>query len=407
MSNPAITSAERQSRQPSETTTIRPQTRSQSSAPHKSRADLIHKSQSIIKDQDAAQRWLTKQELVIPGEQITVANLTMALLYISNGKYDQKGLINSSRAVAICLGNLNTTPNPDEIAIRVTSTIEPKLAVLDNQIKEILRYNNTQIDSSSTADSTQQALPLINSKEQATEYFTNCGVFNPDSPTNLNITQFLLQLSTTNGTPTNVKDGICASALLIENKNTDSSTTANNITDLIKQQMDDITRQLITKTNTLHNLVQDVTSTATTIKDNTMKTVTHLNQSTPATYAAVAQAATNSEHADIIARGLNADKQLLIFADKTLSNADPTDLTKKDLVTKANMALELMDDTPTNKLEIVSLITAKKLCNGNILFQLNSTQATAWLRNPDVQKEFLLTYSSNVLSARKQNYARF
>ena len=211
-----------------------------------------------------------------------------------------------------------------------------------------------------------------------------CGVFNPNLPTDLNITQFLLQLSTTNSTPTNVKDGICTSALLIKNKNTDSSTTANNITDLIKQQMDDVTRQIITKTNTLHNLVQDITSTATTIKDNAMKTVTHLNQSTPATYAAVAQAATNSEHADIIARGLNADKQLLIFTDKTLPNADPTDLTEKDLVTKANMALELMDNTPTNKLEIVSFITAKKL--GNVPFQLNFTQATAWLRNPDVQK---------------------
>ena len=126
-----------------------------------------------------------------------------------------------------------------------------------------------------------------------------------------------------------------------------------------------------------------------------MKTVTHLNQSIPATYAAVAQAATNSEHADIIARGLNADKKLLIFTDKTLPNADHTDLTEKDLVTKANMALELMDNTPTNKLEIVSFITTKKLRNGNVLFQLNSTQATAWLRNLDIQKEFLLTYSSN------------
>ena len=94
--------------------------------------------------------------------------------------------------------------------------------------------------------------------------------------------------------------------------------------DLIKQKMDDVTRQLITKTNTLHNLVQ----TARTIKDNAMKTVTHLNQSTPATYAAVAQAATNSEHVDIIARGLNTDNQLLIFTDKTLPNADPTDLTE-------------------------------------------------------------------------------
>ena len=311
----------------------------------------------------------------------------MALLYISNGKDDQKELVNGSCAVAICLGNLNTTPNPDEITIKVAATIEPKLTELNNKIKKVLNFSNTQINSSSTTDPTQHTLPLINLKEQATEYFTNCRVFNPKSPTDLNIIQFLLQLSTTNDIPTNIKNRICASALLIKNKNTDSSTRANSTTDLIKQQMDNITRQLITKTNTLHNLVQDVTSTATTIKDNTLKTVTHLNQSTPATYTTVAQAATNSEHADIISRGLNADKQLLIFTDKTLPNADPTDLTEKDLVTKANMALELMDDTPTNKPELISFITTKKLHNGSVLFQLNSTQATVWLRNPDIQKK--------------------
>ena len=168
--------------------------------------------------------------------------------------------------------------------------------------------------------------------------------------------------------------------------------------------MDDVTKQLITKTNTLHNLIQDVTSTATTIKDNTLKIATHLNQSTPVTYAAVAQAATNSEHMDVIARGLNTDKQLLIFADKTLPNADSTDLTEKDLVTKANMALELMNNTPTIKPKIVSFITTKKLQNGNILFQLNSTQATVWLRNPNVQKEFLLTYSSNANICNKLHH---
>ena len=118
----------------------------------------------------------------------------------------------------------------------------------------------------------------------------------------------------------------------------------------------------------------------------------------------MAQAATNSEHTDIITRGFNADKQLLIFTDKTLPNTDPTDLTEKDLVTKANMALELMDDIPTNKPEIISFITAKKLCNRNVLFQSNSTQATAWLRNPDIQKEFLLTYSSNANICNKLHH---
>ena len=130
MSNPATTSTERQLRQSPEVTTVRPHTRSQSSTPHKSKLDLIRESQSIIKDQNSAQRWLIKQELIIPSEQIMAATITMALLYISNGKYDQKELINGSRAVAICLDNIHLAPSPDEITKKVASKIESRLSEL-------------------------------------------------------------------------------------------------------------------------------------------------------------------------------------------------------------------------------------------------------------------------------------
>ena len=54
-----------------------------------------------------------------------------------------------------------------------------------------------------------------------------------------------------------------------------------------------------------------------------------------------------------------------------------------------------MDEPPIDKPSPISFIATKKICNSNILYQLNSTQATAWLKNPKVQKAFLLTYSSN------------
>ena len=384
MSNPATTSTKRQLQQSPEVTTIRPHTRSKSSTPYKSKLDLIRESQSIIKDQNSAQRWLIKQELIIPSEQIMAATITMALLYISNGKYDQKELINGSHTVAICLNNIHLAPSPDEITKKVASKIESRLSELDNQIQIALASHNTQCTDNNPAD---QSAPPINSKEQATEYPATSGAFTSDTPADPNnITYFLLQLSTTGNIPVALKNGICTSAYLI--KNTSNTNTVNSITNLIKQQLDNVTKQITTKTNMLHNLVQDVTTTATTIKDNTLKMATHLNQPAPATYAAILQTATNPEHVDVIARGFNADKQLLFIVDKTLPNTPLTDLTEKDLVTKANMALELMDNPSTNKPMLVSFITAKKLRNGNILFQLNSIQATMWLQN-------LLTYSSN------------
>ena len=54
------------------------------------------------------------------------------------------------------------------------------------------------------------------------------------------------------------------------------------------------------------------------------------------------------------------------------------DLMEKDLVTKANTALELITDPNANRPTNVKFIVAKKLCNGNILYQLESTQAWAW-----------------------------
>ena len=174
-----------------------------------------------------------------------------------------------------------------------------------------------------------------------------------------------------------------------------STNTADTITNVLKDQINDITRQLTTKTNTLHNLVQDVTFSATAIKNNVLNKATLPAQVSPTSYAAAVQNFTSIEHTDVIARGINTDKQLLILTNKTLTSTNPTELTEKDLVAKANTALELMVDQPIDKPTLVTFVAAKKLHNGNVLFQLNSIAAASWLKNPDVQKAFLLTYSSS------------
>ena len=156
----------------------------------------------------------------------------------------------------------------------------------------------------------------ITSKEQALAYFATCKTITPDSFTDpKNITQFLLQISTINNIPKAVKNGIHAMAYLIEDMN--NTNTADTITNVLKDQINDITRQLTTKTNTLHNLVQDVTSSATAIKNNILNKAMLPTQASPTSYAAAAQNFTSIEHADVIARGINIDKQLLILTDKT------------------------------------------------------------------------------------------
>ena len=114
----------------------------------------------------------------------------------------------------------------------------------------------------------------------------------------------------------------------------------------------------------------------------------------PITYAATAQGSTRPEVAEVLARGLNSDKQLLIYLDKSLAGPSPIDLTEKDLVAKANTALELMRVPSNNKPSSIIFIAAMKMHNGNVIYQLNSTHAAVWLYNTEVQKAFLLTYSS-------------
>ena len=64
------------------------------------------------------------------------------------------------------------------------------------------------------------------------------------------------------------------------------------------------------------------------------------------------------------------------------------DLTEKDLVAKANTALDLMEIEDGNRPTQVTLLAARRIQNSNILYQLNSTQAAEWLWKPTIQKLF-------------------
>ena len=117
--------------------------------------------------------------------------------------------------------------------------------------------------------------------------------------------------------------------------------------------------------------------------------------SVQATYASVAQNAIKADLADMVAKTITSDKQILICLDKTTTSSPNTDLTELTLVAKANTAVELMAETEEPKPTDVKFIAVKILCNGSILYQLNSVQAASWLRNPTIQNAFLKTYSSS------------
>src|SRR5277367_1722026 len=69
-----------------------------------SKSKIIKESQSNIKNTETALKWLADHEYVIQGEDMSVSSLTMALLYLANGRLSTPSqLVNGIRAVALCL----------------------------------------------------------------------------------------------------------------------------------------------------------------------------------------------------------------------------------------------------------------------------------------------------------------
>jgi hypothetical protein len=119
-------------------------TRSIGTPSRKTKAELIRESQCNIKDEVSATRWLTKNELIIPGETTTMATLTMALLYISSGKYDQKEMINGIRAIAICHDSVLQQSKVNETMEKVTDELDTRLEAMKYKYIEAIEGSMSQ-----------------------------------------------------------------------------------------------------------------------------------------------------------------------------------------------------------------------------------------------------------------------
>jgi soluble cytochrome b562 len=218
----------------------------------------------------------------------------------------------------------------------------------------------------------------------------------------------LLQLGITKKLPKPVTDGIRAIAFLIED--THSQQIAGMIVEGIKLQLGEQMEGFNSDMEAMRDAVEHVTDTAKMItrqmdefKDGFQEMAEQLVQATqeltektvettdmtaptlaqvPITYTAVAQQYKKNTHTEVIARGAAANKQILIQRNRNnTGNTDDTlpDLTEKELVTKVNTALDLMGWEGLDKPQHTTFLAARKLCNGDILYQVNEPEAVEWL----------------------------
>jgi len=103
-------------------------------------------------------------------------------------------------------------------------------------------------------------------------------------------------------------------------------------------------------------------------------------------------------------RGQIVDKQILIQKDKNTTENALDSLTETDLVAKANMVLNLMGIEGLDKPWHMTFMGAKKLCNSNILYQMNTKKLANWLRLADVQKAFMAHFNGTSNMENKLHY---
>lgn len=116
-----------------------------------------------------------------------------------------------------------------------------------------------------------------------------------------------------------------------------------------------------------------------------------------------AEAVRRAEQEDMVQRARNKARQLLV--DFPEGSSAVKDLSERELIAKAAMAKELMGvaglDAPK-----VEFISARKLKNGGVLYELNDAEAVSWLAQADVKTLFLEKIGADA-KVKDRTYAVF
>ena len=277
----------------------------------------------------------------------------------------------------------------------------------------------------------------VRSKQQAVDFLTAKQYLIPGNSIDLQaLAYILLQLGcATTRVPKQVADGIRAVAFLLANAS--AQQIADEITSMVKNQLQEHIEEFTSNLENMRDAIEHITAATDKITgkideftDEFQETTEQIAQATqeltekasesankaaiettapplanqPFTYATAAQQELHADHAEVITRGNTADKQILIQKDKNATDNVLDSLSEKDLVAKANTALDLMGMAGLDRPRHATFIGAKKLRNGSVLYQMNTKEAAAWLRALDVQKAFMDNYGGTSNMRNKLHY---
>ena len=243
---------------------------------------------------------------MIPGKPITMATLTMALLYIANRKHDLHEMINGTRVVALCLKDAHHNEHTNKDTRNSTEDFEEEMEEVAHRYLDLLSERMTK------AEELHQQIVNDTVKEIQTK------------------TAITLE-----------------SAPLV-------------------QKFDNLSNTLLTTTDTLHGFMAQTNVAMNFLKEATTRStlaVTTAPTPTTTTYTTITQCNTNPEHAEVIAQGQLSDIQILIDFNKDTNESTLTDLTERDMVAKANTALKLMNCNDPDKPQTIKFMATRHIQN--------------------------------------------
>lgn len=120
-----------------------------------------------------------------------------------------------------------------------------------------------------------------------------------------------------------------------------------------------------------------------------------MNGSNPATYAAVSQRFLPPSHVSVLAKHNERARQIIIQpAPDVPETLSLRSLSELELITKATLAFNSVDQGVSPAPENLRFVGAKKLAAGGIILDLNSADAASWFKGPAICGAFMQHFSA-------------
>ncbi|KAJ6525116.1 hypothetical protein B0H19DRAFT_1276208 [Mycena capillaripes] len=171
-------------------------------------------------------------------------------------------------------------------------------------------------------------------------------------------------------------------------------TAAEILTQTVEEQCQDmwrLTERLEEEVTGMIQQVEDRLPTTTTTSSNPPLEAPNAPKKTPATYAGVAAAVRHPppQHAAVLANAQAKDCQIHIERSRDVSTYGHATLNEKELVVKANLALNHVTKEDNTAPPKTTFVGARKLRSGAIVFHLSSATGAEWVRVPKRITAFL------------------